>query len=275
MYLTKSFSNRVPKDEVYLSQLWSARCDVTYSPIANKIANLLTNQAGGVMAACNSLLDRFYGVVLSRLYPEIDSNELPSHRRYCSLSIFTAGSPKSCSDGFANSPHIDRKDIFEQNFQNEARLLLEELRTRYSNDLPVIRDLEYLERMSKFDTGFCVPTTCGYSIIDYGAQKIVKDMDYIGQRDIERRVIRNVTDFAMIGLGVSVSIHPKSYHYFMASLFTHCTPVPIQYDSSGYTSLYSKSYNIVGWGGGKAETNNTYRRRRSRRLRRNKRKRSV
>ena len=255
--------------------MWNVKCDATYSPIANKIANLLTAQAAGVMAACNSLLDRFYGVVLSRLYPEIDSNELPSHRRYCSLSIFTAGSPKSLCDGFANSPHIDRKDIFEQNFQREARLLLEELRIRFSGDSAVISDLEYLERMSTFYTGFCVPTTCGYSVIDYGAPKVVNDMDNIGRKDVERILIRNVSDFAMIGLGVSVSIQPKCYHYFMASLFTHCTPVPIQYDSSGYTSLYSHSYNIVGWGAGKAETNNTYRRRRSRRLRGKKRKRYV
>lgn len=75
----------VPKDEVLISQLWNVMCDVTYSPISNKIFNLLTNQAGGVMAASNSLLDRFYGVVLSRLYPDIDSNERPSHRRCQSL----------------------------------------------------------------------------------------------------------------------------------------------------------------------------------------------
>lgn len=120
------------------------------------------------MAASNSLLDRFYGVVLSRLYPDIDSNERPSHRRYCSLSIFTAGSKKFRCDGFANTPHIDKKDVFEQNFQGEARRLLEELRDTYSCDESVLTELAYLERLSKFETGFCVPTLCGYPpIVDH------------------------------------------------------------------------------------------------------------
>jgi hypothetical protein len=59
-------------------------------------------------------------------------------------------------------------------------------------------------------------------------------------------------------LGVSVSIRPKCYHFFMASLFTHCTPVPIRRESSGVTSFYSGRYNVVGWGGGKVENDNTY-----------------
>jgi hypothetical protein len=143
-FLTISIPYRVPKDEVLISQLWNVRCNVTYSPLANKIFNLLTTQAGSVMAASNSLLDKFYGVVLSRLYADIDSNDLCSHRRCCSLSIFTAGSKKFRCDGFANTPHIDKKDVFEQNFQREARWLLQELRETYSCDEDVIKDLSYL-----------------------------------------------------------------------------------------------------------------------------------
>jgi hypothetical protein len=43
---------------------------------------------------------------------------------------------------------------------------LQELRETYSCDEDVIEDLSYLERLSKFVTGFCVPTTCGYSIVN-------------------------------------------------------------------------------------------------------------
>lgn len=205
------------------------------------------------MAASNSLLDKFYGVVLSRLYPDIDSDQLCSHRRYCSLSIFTAGSKKSRCDGFANTPHIDKKDVFEQKFQRQARSLLQELRDTNSYDEYVLKELSYLERLSNFKTGFCVPTTCGYSIVNNDEEPLSDATDGMGVR-----TIKNIADFAMIGLGVSVSIHPKCYHFFMASLFTHCTPVPIQIDSSGLTSLYSGRYNVVGWGGGKADNDNTY-----------------
>jgi hypothetical protein len=205
------------------------------------------------MAASNSLLDRFYGVVLSRLYPDISSDDMPSHRRYCSLSIFTAGSQKSRCDGFANTPHIDKKDVFEQNFQREARRLLDELQGMYSHEETVLEELAYLERLSKFETGFCVPTTCGYSIVNNKEEHLSDATDRMGVQTVQ-----NIADFAMMGLGVSVSIRPKCYHFFMASLFTHCTTVPIQIDSSGITSLYSGRYNVVGWGGGKAPTDNTY-----------------
>jgi hypothetical protein len=46
----------------------------------------------------------------------------------------------------------------------------------------------------------------------------------------------------------------------MASLFTHCTHVPIEIDreSSGLATFYSGKYNVVGLGGGKAANDNTY-----------------
>ena len=162
----KSITLRIPKDEVVISQLWNGKCDITYSPIANKIFNLLTTQAGGVMTACNALLDRFIHVVLARLYPKIQSDDRSSHRRYCSLSIFTAGCRKMLCDGFANTPHTDKKDVFQHNFQKEARNLLNELREMFHNDDTVLKELQYLERFTMFPSGFCVPTTCGYSILD-------------------------------------------------------------------------------------------------------------
>jgi hypothetical protein len=62
----------------------------------------------------------------------------------------------------------------------------------------------------------------------------------------------------MIGLGVAVTIRAKAYHYFMASQFTHCTPVPTQVHKSGFVSYFTGEYNVVGWGGGQAGTHNTY-----------------
>lgn len=199
------------------------------------------------MTACNALLDRFIHVVLARLYPNIQSDDRSSHRRYCSLSIFTAGSTKMLCDGFANTPHVDKKDVFQQNFQREARNLLKELRKKSSNDHAVLKELQYLERFTMFPSGFCVPTTCGYSILIPD-----EEPNFSNVADI------NVTDFAMIGLGVSVTIRPKSYHYFMASLFTHCTPVPIQLQKTGHISFCTGRCNVIGWGGGKAETDQTY-----------------
>ena len=254
---------RTPSDEVTISQLWNGSRDITYCPIANKICNVLTQQAGGIMTACNSLLDRFFATVLSRLYPNIASDELASHRRYCSLSIFTAGSSKAQCDGFANTPHMDKKDIFEAKFQTEAALLLSELRSLYSSDSSVMRALNYLQTLSSFHRGFCVPTTCGYSIVP------ANDLDSA----LTNGNVSIITDFALIGLGISVKISSKSYHYFLASLFTHCTPVPLHINhESGHVSMHSGQYNVVGWGGGKAETDNTYRRRKSSRSRKRTRK---
>lgn len=216
------------------------------------------------MAACNALLDRFLATVLSRLYPNLGSDELASHRRYCSLSIFTSGSSKAQCDGFANTPHVDKKDVFEAKFQREAVLLLSELRSLHNSNSSVLtRELDYLQTLSSFNKGFCVPTTCGYSIVP------TNNLD----SELSNVNVSIVTDFALIGLGISVQILPKSYHYFLASLFTHCTPVPLHINNeSGNVSMYSGQYNVVGWGGGKAETDNTYRRRKSRRLRKRKRK---
>jgi hypothetical protein len=251
-----AYIQRTPTEEATMSQLWNGTRDITYCPIANKICNVLTQQAGGVMSACNPLLDRFILTVLHRLYPNIDSDELSSHRRYCSLSIFTAGSRKAQCDGFANTPHFDKKDIFEKKFQNEAALLLSELKSMYNSNSAVMGELNYLETLSSFHRGFCVPTTCGYSIIPPNE----------GTSDVRNSHISIVSDFAMIGLGVSVTIIPKSYHYFMASLFTHCTPVPLFINDYEYVTMYSGQYNVVGWGGGKADTDNTYKRRKSKRI---------
>ena len=277
--LTMHSLHRIPKEEVAISQLWNRHCDVTYSPIANKIFNLLTQQAGGVMTASNGLLDRFIAVVLSRLYPDIDSDDLSSHRRYCSLSIFTAGSKKQLCDGFANTPHIDKKDVFQQNFQREARKLLTEIRGMYCHDDDVMKDLQYLETLADFPTGFCVPTTCGYAITstatvacqDISQHDAIRCTTDIPRQDICDHDLINITDFAMIGLGVAVTIRAQAYHYFMASQFTHCTPVPTQVHRSGYVSYFTGQYNVVGWGGGQAGTHNTYQKKERTNIRKRKR----
>lgn len=255
--LTKRFCNsaRTSSHDVTLSQLWNGNGNITYCPIANKICNSLTQQAGGVMAASNALLDRFILTVLQRLYPNIDSEQLASHRRYCSLSIFTAGS-QQC-DSFANSPHVDDNDSFEKTFQTEALVLINEIRSLYAYDENVMNDLKYIEILAGYRGGFCVPTTCGYSIVSMQSQ--------------EEASILSSSEFAMIGLGVSVKLVSNSYHYFMAPLFTHCTPVSLTIHKSGYVSLYSGKYNVVGWGGSQSSTQSNYKKKNARGRRKRKR----
>jgi hypothetical protein len=231
------------KDEVVISQLWNgAKGEITYCPLANKICNALTQQAGAVMTASNALLDRFMHIVLARLHQDIDVSDFTSHRRYCSLSILTAGSYSSKCDGFANTPHVDRNDSLEKAIQNEAIILINELKRLYHNDAQVLKELKYLELLSRYPKGFCVPTTCGYTFVSTNESESVKSS----------------SDFAMIGLGVSVQIVPGSYHYFMAPLFTHCTPVPVSMYKNDLISVFSESYNVVGWGASQSVKSNNY-----------------
>ena len=57
--------------------------------------------------------------------------------------------------------------------------------------------------------------------------------------------------FALIGLGLTVRIRSGLYHYFFASIFTHCTPLVVTVrDERVYMS--TNNLNVVGWGASSA-----------------------
>jgi len=56
------------QDDVILSQIDRMNFNKTYSPIAQKVINILTTQAGQVMSACDPLYDSFISKVLHQLF---------------------------------------------------------------------------------------------------------------------------------------------------------------------------------------------------------------
>ena len=53
-----------------------------------------------------------------------------------------------------------------------------------------------MEHLSKFETGFCVPTLCGYSpIVDHEEVPVWDSMEMM-----RNQTVQTIADFAMIGL---------------------------------------------------------------------------
>ena len=112
-------------------------------------------------------------------------------RRFCKLSILTFESISHKVHGFVNTPHVDRTDNCSLSMNNEARSYIGKLGAKHSN---------YFQSLMVNDK-LHVPTVCGYDIIR-------------GEDQEENLDIYNAF-FAMLGLGISVKLCPKVFHFFM------------------------------------------------------------
>jgi hypothetical protein len=229
----------------------------TYSPIAQKVINILTTQAGQVMSACDPLYDSFISKVLHRLFHKFQlkqdncsfssTKQISTFRRYCNLSIFTGGCAKDQTDSFFNVPHVDKGDKFFNDFQNEALSVMNESLHNYGGKTSHQRQqLEYLQKL--FETGngsFSLPTTCGYQMVQTSNNYNITPNDMKSY-------------FCMSGLGYSVHLDNNLYHYFFGNTFTHCTPISVSV-KNGIVRTYSGDVNVVGWGASSSPRKAMYR----------------
>lgn len=203
--------------------------DQTYAPLFIKRINALTKQASDLSALANPLLHRFLTEIKKRLGFGDNST---SFRAHCVMSILTYGDDASNTDGFSNEIHIDPKDTLPENFTEMAHQILYELSSEDDDRLK--REISYLRQLIGLCGGIAAPSTCGYSIVDLDKNK---DESY------EMRA-----DFVMPGLGISVKMCSKVYHYFYGSAFSHCTALPLTIHHGHRMITYAKKFNVTGWG---------------------------
>ena len=203
--------------------------DQTYGPLFVKRMNALTKQASDVSALANPLLHRFLTEIKKRLGMG-DNNT--SFRAHCLMSILTYGNSTSKTDGFSNEIHIDPLDTLPRNFGDMAKQILDEFAG--FDDVNVDKEISYLRKLMGVCGGIAAPSTCGYSIVDLCSD--------------EERHCEMVADFVMPGLGISVRMCSKVYHYFYGSAFSHCTAMPLTCQDNNTIVTYSKKFNVTGWG---------------------------
>lgn len=231
--------------QVPFNQLWSSNGDITYHPVVNKIVNAFTTESSYVMKACTSLLHCFIEEVYRKTY-QMSQNQFHTFRGYNSLSILTAGSASTRTDGFYNTIHTDVNDCLDPMFQHNAIEILNELKSCTERTSEISTDIDYLEQLSKCCNGFATPTTCGYTILES------RDEDSCDLVDFN-------ASFLLVGLGMTVSIDSNDfYHTFFASAVSHCTAVPVTTLHNRVCSIYTGRFNIVGWGAGSAKAKKVY-----------------
>jgi len=243
------FSNppRVPFD-----QLWSSKGDITYHPVVNKIINAFTTESSNVMNACTSLLHCFIEHVYRKTSP-VEGRQFQNFRCFNNLSILTAGSTDTNTDGFYNTIHLDVNDCLDNAFQRKATELLNDLKMtcpEYLVDEEFKKGIAYLEKLSICCHGYATPTTCGYTIID--------NSDVNNDESSDTKMAFDAS-FALVGLGVSVHIDSNYfYHTFFGSAISHCTAVPVTIDNGNSCSIFNGRFNIVGWGSGSSKAQRVY-----------------
>ena len=121
------------------------------------------------------------------------------------------GNNRSKTDGFSNEIHVDPLDTLPSNFGDMACQILDEL-SQY-HDVDRGKEIIYLRKIMGVCGGIVAPSTCGYSIVALSNQK--------------ENVFEMKADFVMAGLGISVRMCSKVYHYFYGSAFSHCTALPL------------------------------------------------
>ena len=203
--------------------------DQTYAPLFVKQMNALTKQASDVSALTNPLLHRFLTEIKKRLGMGDNST---SFRAHCLMSILTYGNDSSKTDGFSNEIHVDPLDTLPSNFGDTARQILDELSQCHDVDLG--KEIVYLRKIMEVCGGIAAPSTCGYSIVPLSNQN--------------ENVFEMKADFVMAGLGISVRMCSKVYHYFYGSAFSHCTALPLTCEHNRNIATYAKKFNVTGWG---------------------------
>lgn len=237
---------------VPFDQLWSSKGDITYHPVVNKIINAFTTESSRVMNACTSLLHCFIEHVYRKKCPQ-KGRQFHNFRGFNNLSILTAGSTDTKTDGFYNTIHTDVNDCLDNVFQQNAMEILTDLKKtcpQYLVDDDFKKGIAYLEKLSIYCKGFATPTTCGYTIIDNRDDN--EDASSNRKNELD-------ASFAMVGLGVSVRIDSNDfYHTFFGSAISHCTAVPVTIDNGNACSIFTGKYNIVGWGSGSSKAQRVY-----------------
>ena len=203
--------------------------DQTYAPLFIKRMNALTKEASDLSALANPLLHRFLTEIKKRLGFGDNST---SFRAHCFMSILTYGDDASKTDGFSNEIHFDPKDTLPDNFTKMAHKILDELSSKDVDGLK--SEISYLRQLIGLCGGIAAPSTCGYSIVD---------LDKNEENANEMRA-----DFVMPGLGISVKMCSKVYHYFYGSAFSHCTALPLTIHCGDKIITYAKKFNVTGWG---------------------------
>lgn len=251
----------VLKENTIVSQINRSKFKDTYNPILQSFINELTSQASAMFPLCDRFYNKFILMVRNLLQSTILNNELSKnmpqdkqlHRGpQCVLSILTMGktSTNTRIDGFINHPHVDR-DIFFKTFQETAMKILKEwIETNISLDMK--KNILYIQRLHDIGhrASFPLPTSCGYQIVDNHKVSEHKISTVIEESD-------SFISFALIGLGVTIRIRSNLYHYFYASIVSHCTPVPVTV-KNGMVYTYTGLFNIVGWGASSAPSSSSF-----------------
>ena len=146
------------------------------------------------------------------------------------MSILTYGNSTSKTDGFSNEIHIDPLDTLPRNFGDMAKQILDEFAG--FDDVNVDKEISYLRKLMGVCGGIAAPSTCGYSIVDLCSD--------------EERHCEMVADFVMPGLGISVRMCSKVYHYFYGSAFSHCTAMSLTCQDNNNIVTYAKKFNVTG-----------------------------
>ena len=233
----------VPKYAVNTAhRTYASMGDSTYVPVAVKIMNMCSKQAGDVMERMDPVLDLFISHVWSILEQQSNVSLDPdlmklSFRRHCKASILTCGNDIDKSNGFFNELHRDGDNLCTE-FQVASKIVLDQ----WESEFGMIKEISYLKDLAILNNGIATPSVIGYDIIP-GSKKPMHGEELWAE-------------FLFYPLSISIRIRPKFFHYFQACSASHCTPIPVTVRSSHQSWILNTMrinadiFNIVGWGVG-------------------------
>lgn len=258
------------KEDNVLSQINRSKFKDTYNPLLQSVVNSLTTQASYMFPLCDRLYNLFLLESRNRMQynvrEDLKKKTIPSdnnpqnihaHRGpLCVLSILTMGkkSTNSRIDGFTNHPHIDH-DIFCKEFQGVANTILNEW-IELSALPSMTKNLHYIKRLHDIGhkQSFPLPTSCGYRIVE----NTERTSSSTNPSKFEFDESKSFISFALIGLGTTIRIRSNLYHFFYASIVSHCTPVPVTVmNDRVYT--FTGLFDVVGWGASSVPSTSTFR----------------
>jgi hypothetical protein len=244
------------KEDVILSQINRTSFNDTYNPLLQTFINRLTTQAAEMFSQADRFYNRFLietSKKLKQTLYNVDSNnnqrgnEFDHRGPLCVLSILTMGKNNNHSklDGFINQPHLDSGDDLFMDLRNIGHALLYAWLEEDDIEESMKENIHYYFRLFNIGIKKCIPlpTSCGYQILNT-EKKVADNIDLCSLQELDDETF---VSFALIGLGLTVRIRSGLYHYFFASIFTHCTPLVVTVRNER-VYMSTKHLNTIGWG---------------------------